>query len=138
MPGEGPGDRPRPVHGQAALERAASSQRSGLALAAGFVVLLLGYFVLFEALFAATPGKRLLGLEVQDLSGGRPPVTALVYRNLFRIEVLIPPAYLTTAVSLLVMLTNEHKQRPGDMVAHTTVRRPAPVKQPAELEGAST
>lgn len=104
-------------------ERAAADPRAQLALGAMFVVALVTYFALFEALFARTPGKRLLDLEVQDLEGGRPTRAALLFRNLFRIELLLPPPYLAMLVSLVVMLVSPHRQRPGDLLARTAVRR---------------
>lgn len=97
--------------------------RVRLAIAACFVALVLVYFVVFEALFARTPGKRLMNLEVQALEGGRPSVGALVFRNLFRIELLVPPPYLTLFLSVVVMLVSPQHQRPGDLVARTAVRR---------------
>ncbi len=101
--------------------------RVRLAIAACFVALVLVYFVVFEALFARTPGKRLMNLEVQALEGGRPSVGALVFRNLFRIELLVPPPYLTLFLSVVVMLVSPQHQRPGDLVARTAVRRSRPV-----------
>ena len=86
-------------------------------------VLLLTYLIVFEALFARTPGKRVLGLEVQDVDGTRPELPAVIYRNLFRVELLVPPPYIVALLSLLVMLASRHHQRPGDLVACTTVRR---------------
>lgn len=100
--------------------------RVRLAIAACFVALVLVYFVVFEALFARTPGKRLMNLEVQALEGGRPSVGALVFRNLFRIELLVPPPYLTLFLSVVVMLVSPQHQRPGDLVARTAVRRSRP------------
>lgn len=97
--------------------------RARLALAACFMAGVLLYFIVFEALFARTPGKRLLNLEVQTLEGGRPSLGALVFRNLFRIELLVPPPYLTLLVSVAVMLVSPQHQRPGDLVARTAVRR---------------
>lgn len=107
-------------------ERAATDPRAQLALGALFVVALVAYFALLEALFARTPGKRLLDLEVQDLEGGRPSRGALLFRNLFRVELLLPPPYLALLVSLAVMLVSPQRQRPGDLLARTAVRRVRP------------
>jgi len=108
-----------------AVERAAGDPRARLALVAIFLGALVGYFTLFETLFARTPGKWLLRLEVQDLRGGRPGRTALLYRNLFRIELIVPPPYPVALISVVVMLFSRHRQRPGDLVARTVVRRSA-------------
>lgn len=105
------------------LERAADEPGARLAIAVWFVIALLFYFIVFEALFARTPGKRLMDLEVQDVEGGRPGLAAVIYRNVFRVELLVPPAYLVPLLSLLVMISTRHKQRPGDLVARTAVRR---------------
>ncbi|MCO5172077.1 MAG: RDD family protein [Planctomycetes bacterium] len=107
-------------------ERAASDPRAQLALGAMFVAGVVAYFAFFEALFARTPGKRLLDLEVQDLQGGRPSRWALLFRNLFRVELLLPPPYLTMMLSLLIVLVSPHRQRPGDLLARTAVRRARP------------
>jgi uncharacterized RDD family membrane protein YckC len=105
------------------LERSLTDPRAQLALGAMFIVALIGYFAVLEAVFARTPGKRLLDLEVQDLAGGRPTRGALLFRNLFRVELLLPPPYLAMIVSLLVMMVSPQRQRPGDLLARTAVRR---------------
>ncbi|MGE0710341.1 MAG: RDD family protein [Planctomycetota bacterium] len=94
-----------------------------LTLLAWFAALLLLYFIVCEGLFARTLGKRLVGIEVQDITGASPGWAAALYRNAFRIELLLPPLYVVPVLSLLVMLTSNHRQRPGDLVAFTTVRR---------------
>ena len=63
-----------------------------------------------------------MGLEVQDVRGGRPSPGALVYRNLFRIELLLPPPNVLGALALLILVFSRHRQRPGDWVACTAVR----------------
>lgn len=114
------------------LERAELEPKGRLALVAWFLVLLLSYFVGFEIALARTPGKLALGLEVQDEAGGRPSAAALVYRNLFRVELLLPPGTLIPLLTLVLMLTTPLKQRPGDLVARTVVRR-APLPRPTPL-----
>jgi uncharacterized RDD family membrane protein YckC len=105
------------------LPRASAEPGLKMALLAWAVVLLLGYFTLFEALFTRTPGKRLMGLEVQRVEGGRPGFLATLYRNAFRIELLLPPIHLMPLLSLLVMVMGPRRQRPGDLVARTVVCR---------------
>jgi uncharacterized RDD family membrane protein YckC len=97
--------------------------RAQLTLLVWFTTFLLLYFIAFEAMFSRTPGKRFVGLEVQDVNGAPPSLAAAIYRNAFRIEILLPPLYVVPVLSLLVMLTSEHHQRPGDVIAYTTVRR---------------
>lgn len=101
-----------------------------LTFAAWATGLLILYFTAFEATLGRTPGKRILGLEVQDVNGGRPPLSAILFRNAFRIELLIPPFYVVPVLSLVLMLTSRYTQRPGDFLAHTTVRRSRPSLSP--------
>lgn len=97
-----------------------------LTFAAWATGLVLTYFTVFEGLLGRTPGKRILGLEVQDVAGGPAPFSAIFYRNAFRIELLIPPFYIVPVLSLVLMLTTRYSQRPGDLLAHTAVRRTRP------------
>lgn len=106
-----------------------------LTFAAWATGLVLVYFTLFEGLLGRTPGKRVLGLEVQDVTGGRAPFSAIFYRNAFRIELLIPPFYIVPVLSLVLMLTTRYSQRPGDLLAHTAVRRTRPSTAPAPEGG---
>ncbi len=69
---------------------------NGIALDAAVVGAIgwgLVYFVGFEAVTGATPGKRLLGLVVRARSGGPPGARALWLRNLPRIAPLTILAY---------------------------------------------
>lgn len=100
--------------------------------ATGLVLL---YFTLCEGIFGKTPGKRVLGLEVQDVQGGPPSFAAVCYRNAFRIELLIPPFYIVPVLSLVLMLTTRYSQRPGDLLAHTAVRRTRPSPAPTPEGG---
>ena len=93
-----------------------------LAYGAFFTLGALAYFTACELVFARTPGKACVGLQVQDVNGGRASWRAVLYRNLFRIELLIPPPHLLGALALLIMVFSRHRQRPGDWVACTTVR----------------
>lgn len=94
-----------------------------LTFAAWATGILILYFTAFESLFSRTPGKRFLGLEVQDVDGEPISPSAALFRNAFRVELLIPPFYVVPVISLVLMLTSRYTQRPGDLVAHTTVRR---------------
>jgi uncharacterized RDD family membrane protein YckC len=102
-----------------------------LTFAAWATGLVLVYFTVFEGFLGRTPGKRVLGLEVQDVTGGRASFSSIFYRNAFRIELLIPPFYIVPVLSLVLMLTTRYSQRPGDLLAHTTVRRTRPSPAPA-------
>jgi uncharacterized RDD family membrane protein YckC len=111
--------------------------RLQLSLLVLLLVGLMAWLTLWEGAFRRTPGKWLLGLEVQDQDGGRPSATALLVRNLFRIELLLPPLWLAGLVTLTVMLLTPRHQRPGDLLARTVVVRRASAPRPA-LEGQAT
>jgi uncharacterized RDD family membrane protein YckC len=103
-----------------------------LAVLVPFTLLVLAYFVLFEATLGATFGKLVAGIQVQASSGGRPSFGAALARNLMRVVDGIA-AYLVAAVAVLVTKRN---QRLGDLVADTVViqrPRPRPVRVVALL-----
>jgi uncharacterized RDD family membrane protein YckC len=78
-----------------------------------------GYFAVFEAVWRGqTPGKRLVGLRVIDVSGSPVSVYAAILRNLIRIVDQLPGIYGVGIVSVLVTL---RQQRLGDLAAGTVV-----------------
>ena len=78
-----------------------------------------GYFAAFEALWnGQTPGKRLVGLRVIDVSGRPVTVYAAIVRNLLRIVDQLPGMYALGMVSVLV---TRRQQRLGDLAAGTVV-----------------
>jgi len=80
-----------------------------------------GYFAAFEALWRGqTPGKRLVGLRVLDVSGRPVSVYSAILRNLVRVVDQFPAIYAVGIVS--VMVTSRH-QRLGDLAAGTVVVR---------------
>lgn len=83
------------------------------------IIISLSYFVLFEGLYGATPGKLLLGMHVMKANGDRCDVKAAVWRALcllFVDGVLFGlPAYLS--------MRPLRYQRIGDRVAETIVVR---------------
>ncbi|HEX9367860.1 MAG TPA: RDD family protein [Vicinamibacterales bacterium] len=87
-------------------------------IAAGFVVYS-GYFAIFESVWRGqTPGKRLVGLRVIDVSGRPVTVYAALIRNLIRIVDQMPGVYGIAIVSVLV---TRRQQRLGDLAAGTVV-----------------
>lgn len=77
-----------------------------------------GYFVILEKIFAATPGKRLLGLSVCDESGVRITWLQAIIRNITKFE--------TTLLLLDTIIAHYQKtnyQRLMDTVAKTIVVR---------------
>jgi len=103
--------------------------------AIGFVVYA-GYFAIFEALWAGqTPGKRLVGLRVIDVSGRPITVYAAIVRNLLRLIDQMPGMY---ALGILSILVSTRQQRIGDLAAGTVVvheRIDAPVSIPSATPG---
>jgi hypothetical protein len=82
---------------------------------------LFGYYVLFEAFGSGrTPGKRITGLRVLTLDGGRASFWRIVIRNVVRFVDYLPAAYLVGMISILV---SEKHQRVGDVAAGTMVVR---------------
>jgi uncharacterized RDD family membrane protein YckC len=89
-----------------------------LLLAVGFVVYVM-YFAVFESIWTGqTPGKRLVGLRVIDISGRPVTVYAAIIRNLIRIVDQVPGIY---AVAILSVLVTRRQQRLGDLAAGTVV-----------------
>ena len=78
-----------------------------------------GYFAAFEAVWTGqTPGKRLVGLRVIDVSGRPLSVYAAIIRNLLRLVDQLPGFYAFGIVSVLV---TRRQQRIGDLAAGTVV-----------------
>lgn len=85
---------------------------------AWLLVVGVGYFPLFEALFAATPGKALLGLRIVALDGTRPSLRAILVRNVLRPIDAWPLLYIVGAVFARF---GRQPQRLGDAAARTLV-----------------
>jgi uncharacterized RDD family membrane protein YckC len=79
------------------------------------------YYIVFEAMVGATPGKLLLGLRVEKLDGRRFSLAAAVIRNLVRYADAMPFGWYFVA-AILITLT-PRRQRLGDLVAGTSVRQ---------------
>jgi uncharacterized RDD family membrane protein YckC len=87
-------------------------------VAAGFVVYS-GYFAIFEAVWTGqTPGKRLVGLRVINLSGRPISVYAAIIRNAVRVVDQVPGIY---GIAILSVLITHRQQRLGDLAAGTVV-----------------
>jgi uncharacterized RDD family membrane protein YckC len=83
------------------------------------------YFLVCEAQWSQTLGKRLFGLRVVRSDGGRVGYGAAFARTALRIIDFLPFAYLAAAIA--VTLT-PRKQRLGDLAAGTVVVRPRTVR----------
>lgn len=78
-----------------------------------------GYFAVFEAVWRGqTPGKRLVGLRVIDVSGSPVSVYAAILRNLIRIVDQLPGIY---GAGIVCVLVTSRQQRLGDLAAGTVV-----------------
>jgi uncharacterized RDD family membrane protein YckC len=89
----------------------------GLSMLASFAIWVL-YPIVFEALWGATPGKRLCNLVVV-MSDGTPltwPASAL--RNVMRFADMLPIGY---AIGLASMMMDSQFRRLGDLAAGTVV-----------------
>jgi hypothetical protein len=79
------------------------------------------YFVICEARWGRSPGKKWLGLRVVTTSGRPIGWRAAALRNLLRVADLLPVGYLVGVVSMAV---SSRFQRLGDLVAGTMVIAP--------------
>ena len=87
-------------------------------LAAVFLVYS-GYFAVFESIWSGqTPGKRLVGLRVIDVSGRPVSAYAAILRNVLRLVDQLPGFY---AIAIASVLVTKRQQRLGDLAAGTVV-----------------
>lgn len=78
---------------------------------------------LSEGLFGCTPGKWLAGLHVRSALGGRPTFSQAAIRNIVRILDMYPLAGFPGLVGMVATFLGPRRQRLGDMLARTVVRR---------------
>jgi uncharacterized RDD family membrane protein YckC len=98
-------------------------QAFAMASIGGFSVVLAGYYIGFEWMWAGqTPGKRALKLRVISDAGGPAPTGAIFVRNILRV-VDILPLVACYAVGGVVMFVNRRAKRIGDYAAGTIVVR---------------
>ena len=103
------------------------------AVSAGIVFLYLGYFFLFEGLWAGrTPGKRAQRIRVVRADGQPAGWTQVGIRTLLRLVDILPTAYAIGSISILL---TTRSQRLGDLAGATLVvrERPAPLPMPLSL-----
>ncbi len=89
-----------------------------LVLATGFFVL---YSIIFELLWSATPGKRIMGCRVLSETGQPASKPRIVIRNLLKMLEFYPDLFPT----LILVLLTKSRQRLGDLLARTIVVEPA-------------
>ncbi len=82
----------------------------------------LAYFFLFEALVGSTPGKMIFGLWVRRIEGGRCSWQQAAVRTVARV-IEVNPLLLGALPAAIVVVASKNRQRLGDMLAGTVVRR---------------
>lgn len=82
----------------------------------------LAYFIGFEGIKGATPGKMVVGLKVIKTDGGRCDARAALIRTLLRIVDGFP-YFVPYLLGMVLIWTSKQKQRLGDRVAGTMVIR---------------
>jgi len=85
-----------------------------------FFVIYLAYFVVLEALWSRTLGKFFQGLVVRKQDGSRCDWKAALIRSATRI-VEFNPLLMGGLPAALVIMSNERRQRIGDLLAGTLV-----------------
>lgn len=97
-------------------------------LALSVALLFFLYKLLFEAFWnGQTPGKRIAGIRVVQVSGMPVTFLAVVIRNLLRIIDFLPGSYV---VGTVCVLCTRKRQRLGDMAAGCIVVRERPERAP--------
>jgi len=86
------------------------------------VAIYLGYFFLFEALVGSTPGKMIFGLWVRRLEGGSCSWQQAAVRTLARVIEVNPLVFGAIPAGVAILATT-NRQRIGDLIAGTVVRR---------------
>lgn len=81
------------------------------------LVIVMGYYTLFEGGAGATPGKLICGIRVLDVSGAKCSFRQAFIRNILRV-VDMQVAYLVGAI---LVWTSPKRQRLGDRAAGTVV-----------------
>jgi len=92
------------------------------------LLIMVAYFLVQEALFGMTLGKKMMGLRVVGLDGERLTLKAAVLRNVLRIVDGLPVAYI---VGIIAVESSPLRQRVGDRLARTLVVRAETVPQGA-------
>jgi uncharacterized RDD family membrane protein YckC len=90
--------------------------------------LVLAYFVLFDALLGATPGKMRMGLRVVSVAGGKPSLTQALVREAFTVLGAIPfvgpiLAFAAWYWIIRTILANPTRRGKHDEIAGTRVVR---------------
>jgi uncharacterized RDD family membrane protein YckC len=93
---------------------------TGWRFVVAFILLPALYYVLFEWLLSATPGKFVLGLRVRRTTGGRIGFTQSLVRNVARVVDAFPYV-IPYIVGAIAISSSPTKQRLGDRWGTTVV-----------------
>lgn len=86
------------------------------------------FMFISEAAFGCTPGKYLAGLHVRSIFGGRAGVMQTALRNFLRVVDMYPfSGAFPGLIGAVATFLNKNRQRVGDMLAGTVVRRHLPL-----------
>jgi uncharacterized RDD family membrane protein YckC len=88
-----------------------------------FVVVYLGFYVVFELSISRTPGKLLTGLVIVRTDGSEISVSDVAIRTLFRV-LEVNPALLGAVPAAISIIFSKRNQRIGDRIAGTIVVPP--------------
>ena len=95
--------------------------------------LVAAYFPVMESLLGGTVGKFVTGTRVVNSSGANPSLFQSILRTLFRL-IEVNPILVGGAPAGIAVLVSRHKQRLGDMIAHTYVLASKDVRRIAQPE----
>lgn len=84
-----------------------------------FVAIYFTYFIAFESIRGATPGKLLCKIRVEREARGRVDIGKAIRRNLLRLV----DGIALYAVGIILILKSESGQRLGDRAAGTVVKK---------------
>ena len=96
----------------------ASPARTLLMWVPALLVYLLYHPVLEVLMHGSTPGKRMAGVRVVDISGHPPTTGAIIIRNVFRMVDSLPSMYL---IGIIATIFTGNRVRLGDLAAHTVL-----------------
>ncbi|WP_418286310.1 RDD family protein [Halorubrum sp. DTA46] len=92
------------------------------ALAMGsFLLILVGWYVVSEAVWGQTPGKRLVGIKVVDTNGNEISAGPAIVRNITKI--VGGSSLLFILAGVVLIADSRDNQRLGDRLAETLVVR---------------
>ncbi len=83
-----------------------------------FLAAIVVYFILAEAIFGATLGKWLMGLQIVRTDGGKPGFKHSLVRNLLRVVDALPALCI---LGVVLIVKSDENARYGDRVAGTRV-----------------